>query len=110
MGIIRTTLTAGIWGVTGGVASIGAGMAYLSVGTTLVDITRNDPWLKTKTYTKYNPKANPALMDDCIKRVPLSKIRPELRDNEEALTLEFCRGVWSRWGMMIIVFLGTYVC
>ncbi|KAK9769135.1 hypothetical protein AB5N19_13566 [Seiridium cardinale] len=100
MGIIRTAVTAGLWGVTGGVASVGAGMAYLAAGTTLVDLTKNDPWFKTKTYTKYNPKANPALIDDCIKRVPLRKIRPDLRDNEEALTLEFCRGVWSRWGYL----------
>ncbi|KAI1876444.1 hypothetical protein JX265_003970 [Neoarthrinium moseri] len=98
MGIIRTTLTAGLWGVTGGVASLGAGMAYLAAGTTLVPMSKSDPWFKTKTYTKYNPKGNPALIDDCIKRVPLSKIRPDLRDNEEALTLEFCRGIWGRWG------------
>ncbi|KAI0122852.1 hypothetical protein BJ170DRAFT_114844 [Xylariales sp. AK1849] len=97
MGVIRTTLVAGLWGVTGGVASIGAGMAYLTVGTTLVDLARDDPWIKTKTYGKYNPKANPALQDDCIKHISLSKIRPDLRDNEEALTLEFCRGIWSRW-------------
>jgi hypothetical protein len=99
MGIIRTAVTASLWGITGGVASVGAGMAYLAAGTTLVDLTRNDPWLKTKTYAKYNPKGNPALMDECIKRVPLRKVRADLRDNEAALTLEFCRGIWSRWGM-----------
>jgi hypothetical protein len=99
MGIIRTAFLTSLCGVGGGVASIGAGMAYLSAGTTLVNLTRDDPWLKSKVYGKYNPKANPACMDDCIKRVPLSKIRPDLRDNEEALALEFCRGIWSRWGM-----------
>lgn len=99
MGIIRTAVTAGLWGMTGGVASVGAGMAYIAAGTTLVDLTKSDTWFKTKTYLKYNPKGNPALADDCIKRVPLRRIRPDLRDNEEALTLEFCRGVWGRWGM-----------
>ncbi|KAI6092668.1 hypothetical protein F4821DRAFT_224596 [Hypoxylon rubiginosum] len=98
MGIIRTALLTSIYGVTGGVASVGAGMAYLATTTSIVELTKADPMFKTKTYTKYNPKDNPALQDVVIKRIPLSKIRPELRDNEEALTLEFCRGVWSRWG------------
>ncbi|KAI2630853.1 hypothetical protein GGR54DRAFT_173589 [Hypoxylon sp. NC1633] len=101
MGIIRTALLTGIYGVTGSVASVGAGMAYLAAGTTLIDLTKNDPMFKTKTYAKYNPKGNPALQDVVIKRVPLRKIRPELRDDEEALTLEFCRGVWSRWGFWV---------
>ncbi|KAI1097367.1 hypothetical protein F4804DRAFT_327825 [Jackrogersella minutella] len=98
MGIIRTALLTSVWSVTGGVASVGAGMAYLAASTSLVDLTKNDPMFKTKTYAKYNPKGNPALQDVVIKRIPLSKIRPELRDNEAALNLEFCRGVWSRWG------------
>lgn len=87
-----------VWGVTGGVASVGAGMAYLAATTSRIDLSKNDPTFKTKTYAKYNPKGNPALQDVVIKRMPLRKIRPELRDNEEALTLEFCRGIWSRWG------------
>lgn len=73
-------------------------MAYLATSTAVVDLPTDDPWFKTKTYRKYNPKANPALQDDCIKRVPLSSIRPELRNDEKALALEFCRGIWSRWG------------
>ncbi|KAI1074486.1 hypothetical protein F5B20DRAFT_563458 [Whalleya microplaca] len=98
MGIIRTTFLTGLWGVTGGVASVGVGMAYLAASTSLIDLTKDDPIFKSKTYAKYNPKGNPALQDVVTKRIPLSKIRPDLRDNEQALTLEFCRGVWSRWG------------
>ncbi|KAI1769103.1 hypothetical protein GGR53DRAFT_475820 [Hypoxylon sp. FL1150] len=98
MGIIRTALLTSIYGVTGGVASVSARMAYLAATTSIVDLTKADPIFKTKTYARYNPKGNPALQDVVIKRIPLSKIRPELRDDEEALTLEFCRGVWSRWG------------
>ncbi|KAI0013874.1 hypothetical protein F4779DRAFT_561679 [Xylariaceae sp. FL0662B] len=98
MGIIRTTLLTGLYGMTGGVAGVGAGMAYLAASTTLVDLTKDDPMFKSKTYARYNPKGNPALQDVAVKRIPLRKIRPDLRDNEEALTLEFCRGVWSRWG------------
>ncbi|KAH9903626.1 hypothetical protein F4778DRAFT_92014 [Xylariomycetidae sp. FL2044] len=98
MGIIRTTFLTSLLAAGGGAAGVGAGMAYLAAATTLVNLTKDDPMFKSKTYARYNPKGNPALEDDCIKRVPLRKIRPELRDNEEALTLEFCRGIWSRWG------------
>ncbi|KAI1505442.1 hypothetical protein F5X99DRAFT_368002 [Biscogniauxia marginata] len=98
MGLIRTTVLTGLLGAAGGVASVGAGAAYLAASTTLVNLTKDDPMFRSKTYTRYNPKGNPAHQDDCIKRVPLSKIRPELRDDEEALALEFCRGIWSRWG------------
>ncbi|KAK6855963.1 hypothetical protein PG995_008114 [Apiospora arundinis] len=98
MGILRATFKTGLYGVTGGLASVGAGMAYLSATTSIVDLSKDDAWFRSKTYAKYNPKANPALQDDCIKRVPLSKIRPELRNDETALTLDFCRGIWSRWG------------
>ncbi|KAI8626820.1 hypothetical protein F5Y19DRAFT_190680 [Xylariaceae sp. FL1651] len=98
MGILRKAALTGLWGVTGGVASLGAGMAFLTGTTNLVPLTKDDQMFKTKTWAKYNPNDTPALKDDVIKAVPLSKIRPELRNDEAALTLEFCRGVWSRWG------------
>ncbi|KAI8949617.1 hypothetical protein F4801DRAFT_552724 [Xylaria longipes] len=98
MGILRTAALAGLWGVGGGVASVGAGVAYLCAATSFVPLTKDDRICKSKTWARYNPNENPALKDDLIKVVPLSKIRPELRNDEEALTLEFCRGVWSRWG------------
>ncbi|KAI2469286.1 hypothetical protein F4781DRAFT_230015 [Annulohypoxylon bovei var. microspora] len=91
MGIIRTTLLA----IPAGGATVGGYMAYLAATTTLVDLTKNDPMFKTKTYAKYNPNDNPALQDVVIKRVPLGSLKPELRGDEKALTLEFCRGVWS---------------
>ncbi|KAI0874753.1 hypothetical protein GGS24DRAFT_500467 [Hypoxylon argillaceum] len=98
MGIFRKALLAGALGVGGGVASVGAGMAYLAAVTSVVPLTKDDPMCKTKTWWRYNPRDNPAFKDDVIRAVPLSKLRPELRSDEAALTLEFCRGVWSRWG------------
>ncbi|TRX89618.1 hypothetical protein FHL15_009527 [Xylaria flabelliformis] len=98
MGILRTAVLTGLWGVGGGVASVGAGMAYLLATTSFVPLTKDDQMFKTKTWRRYNPNESPALKDDLIKVVPLSKIRPELRNDEKALTLEFCRGIWSRWG------------
>ncbi|KAI3336634.1 hypothetical protein HD806DRAFT_13077 [Xylariaceae sp. AK1471] len=98
MGIWRKAALTGLWGVGGGVAAVGAGMGFLLGSTTFVPLTKDDQMFKTKTWARYNPKENPAFKDDVIKVVPLSKIRPELRNDEAALTLEFCRGVWSRWG------------
>ncbi|KAH8165726.1 hypothetical protein CIB48_g2540 [Xylaria polymorpha] len=98
MGILRTAALTGLWSVGGGIASVGAGMAYIMAATSHVPLTKDDQAFKTKTWARYNPNGNPALKDDAIKAVPLSQIRPELRNDEAALTLEFCRGVWGRWG------------
>ncbi|KAI1321004.1 hypothetical protein F5Y16DRAFT_75426 [Xylariaceae sp. FL0255] len=95
MGFIRTVALTGLFTLTGGVAGVGAKIAY---GTNLVPLTKEDQVFKTKLWKKFNPRENPALKDDCIKSVALDKIRPELRNDEAALTLAFCKGVWSRWG------------
>ncbi|KAI1184001.1 hypothetical protein F5B17DRAFT_102660 [Nemania serpens] len=101
MGILRKAALVGLGSVGVGVASVGGGMAYLAGSTTFVPLTKDDPMFKTKTWRRYNPRENPAFKDDIIKTVPLSKIRQELRNDETALTLEFCRGVWSRWGFKV---------
>ncbi|KAI0199627.1 hypothetical protein F4808DRAFT_432316 [Astrocystis sublimbata] len=101
MGILRTAVLTGLLGVGGGVAGVGAGMAYLKAGTSFVPLTKDDKMFQTRIWRRYNPNNVPALKDDLVKVVPLSKIRPELRDDEAALTLEFCRGVWSRWAFKV---------
>lgn len=50
------------------------------------------------SYAKQNPSQNPTLHDYCVRRVPLSKIKPGLLADEDKLTTEFCRGVWSGLG------------
>ncbi|KAI1457202.1 hypothetical protein F4805DRAFT_429288 [Annulohypoxylon moriforme] len=91
MGIIKTALLA----IPASGATVGGYMAYLATTTSLIDLTKSDPMFKTKTYSKFNPKDNPALQDVVIKRIPLAAVKPELRNDEKALTLEFCRGVWG---------------
>ncbi|KAI0480079.1 hypothetical protein GGR56DRAFT_671229 [Xylariaceae sp. FL0804] len=98
MGVLRTALALGLTGAAGGVAAAGAGCAYLASNTQLFNLGRDDAMFRSNAYARYNPRGNPALHDDCVKRVPLGRVRPELRDDEAALTLAFCRGVWSRWG------------
>jgi hypothetical protein len=96
-GLVRRALAVAATGFGIGAAGT-VGSFYLSNTTNLVALAKDDPWFKSQTYKKFNPKGNPTLQDDCIKRVPLSKLKPELRDDEEALALAFCRGIWSRWG------------
>jgi hypothetical protein len=47
---------------------------------------------------KLNPSSNPTMHDICVRRIPISDIRPELLDKEEGLVEAFCAGVWSGWG------------
>lgn len=103
MGLLRTTLLTGALTGLGSAAGVGATMAYILSSSKVVKLTQKDPMLSDKTYARYNPRGIPPLADIVIKRVPLSKIKPELRNDDEALTLEFCRGVWSRWGKSPIV-------
>ena len=49
---------------------------------------------------RLNPEKNPTFHDYCVRRVPLSKIKPGLLADEDKLTTEFCRGLWSGQGMM----------
>src|SRR4051794_30865213 len=74
-------------------------IAYLVAGNTLISpLPKSDAIWTSRPYKRYNPNGNPETQDVCIKRIPLSKIRPDLLQKDGALTLEFCRGVWSSWG------------
>jgi hypothetical protein len=94
MGIIRKTIYTGV--LTGlGVAG------YLGASTTLArPLPLDDPLFSSKIYSQYNKHSNGSAQDIVVKRIPLSKIRPELLQNEGDLAIEFCRGVWSGLGML----------
>ncbi|KAJ4291378.1 hypothetical protein N0V88_005971 [Collariella sp. IMI 366227] len=92
MGIIKRALL-GTGVLTGGV------VGYLGAATTIISpIPKDDPLWASKSYAKYNLYQNPSTQDLCVKRIPLSKIKPELLQREGDLALEFCRGVWSGLG------------
>ena len=99
MGIIRKTIFAGALG--------GAGfVGYLGYSTTILSpLSRDDPIWKSKSYKKLNTQGNGVTQDICVKRIPLSKIKPELLQKEGDLVQEFCRGVWSGWGTWSCEFL-----
>lgn len=92
MGIIKKTFYTT---VLTGTALVG----YVAGSTSIIrPLPRDDPIWKSNPFNRYNVQNNPSTQDVCIKRVPLSKIRPELLEKDGDLVLEFCRGVWAGWG------------
>ncbi|RSL53448.1 hypothetical protein CEP53_007749 [Fusarium sp. AF-6] len=95
MGIIRKTVFTSLLGTS-------TAAAYLAAKNPVISpLPPNDPIWSARIYKNHNPNRNPATQDVCIKRIPLSKIRPELLQKDGDLTLEFCRGLWSGWGYAV---------
>lgn len=92
MGILRTGIYTGLLATTGSAAYLAARNPVIA------PLAASDSLWKSSVYKRYNPSGNPGTQDVCIKRIPLSKIRPELLEKEGDLALEFCRGVWSGLG------------
>lgn len=89
--------------------SIVALTGYGSLATvgTFVWMTRRSPVLPLSTsdylynstfYARYNPERNPSTADVCVRKVPLSKIKPEYLEKDGKLVERFCAGVWSGLG------------
>ena len=89
-----------VWtGLLGATAGTGYYTSYLAAKNPVISpLSPSDPIWTSSLYKKRNPSGNPATQDVCIKRIPISRIRPELLQKEGDLALEFCRGVWSGWG------------
>lgn len=98
MGLLRTTIFTGVLGATGAAACLAARNPVIS------PIAATDTIWTSSLYRRHNPSKNPATQDYCVKRIPLDRIRPDLLQNEGDLTLEFCRGVWSGWGLFFFAF------
>ena len=60
-----------------------------------------DPIFLSSFYKKFNPDQNPTTHDLCVRRVPLSKIKPSLRREDGKLVEAFCAGVWSGIGRLL---------
>jgi hypothetical protein len=96
MGVLRTLFTTT---VLGGAGSAGA-FAFWTRNAQFVPLTTADPIFTSQAYLFQNPNSNPATQDLCLRRVPLSKIKPQLLEKASsgALVEAFCAGVWSGWG------------
>lgn len=57
----------------------------------------SSPWLR-----RFNPHHNPATADECVRRLPLTKIRGDLIEDSlkggTGLVEAFCQGVWGGFG------------
>jgi len=83
--------------VVGGGAAAGA-FVFGTRNSHFVPLLASDPIFSSKSYLKYNPEKNPATQDFCVKKVPLSKIKPELLEKDGKLVEAFCAGVWGGLG------------
>ncbi|KIX09116.1 uncharacterized protein Z518_00194 [Rhinocladiella mackenziei CBS 650.93] len=64
-----------------------------------------EPLFQSKWFKKYNPHANGTMHDECVRRLPLFKIRPELIEDAQKggskLVEAFSQGVWGTFGYAI---------
>jgi hypothetical protein len=67
----------------------------------------SDPILSSSALRKYNPNNNPAVRDLCIRKVPLSKIKPELLEKDGELVEAFTAGIWGGPGTYLFMHFGT---
>ena len=61
-----------------------------------------DSTFKTQSYRRLNPSNNPTFHDVCVRRIPLTKLDPELAKDAEKggskLVERFAQGVWGGSG------------
>ncbi|KAL2403915.1 hypothetical protein ABEF95_004261 [Exophiala dermatitidis] len=64
-----------------------------------------EPLFRSQWFQKFNPGSNPTTHDECVRRLPLHKIRPELledaRNGGSKLVEAFSQGVWGGFGYKI---------
>ena len=65
------------------------------------EVMKTDDIFKSPHWLRLNPHKNVPLYDLCVRKVPLSKIKPELLEDPSALTTAFCAGMWSGKGRFI---------
>lgn len=84
-----------------GIPASAAAWTFWTRDSKFVPFDPEDDILKTSFFGKYNPQKNPATQDFCIKKVPVSKIQPELLKQEGKLAEAFCAGVWGGLGIWL---------
>jgi hypothetical protein len=69
-----------------------------------VPISSDDAIFSSTAYIRNNPNKNPQTKDLCVRKVPLSKIKPHLleKEGEGKLVEAFCAGVWGGIGQYIL--------
>lgn len=92
MGVIKALFKTAVYGAATTVATF----AVLTRKSEFPPVTAAaEELFKSELYKRLNPDGNTPLYDVCVRRVRLDKIRPELRNEPEALVTAFCAGIWS---------------
>lgn len=99
MGLIRKTLNTVLLGTAG---SLG-GFAIWTRNSKFVPFPADDAIFSSAAYIRNNPNKNPQTKDICVRKVPLSSIKPQLLEKEGKLVEAFCAGVWGGIGMLCFV-------
>jgi hypothetical protein len=94
MGVIRSLINVTALGGAGTLA----GWTFWTRNSKFVPLSATDPIFSLPAYAKNNPNRNPATQDLCVRKVPLSKIKPQLLENDGKLVEAFCAGVWGGLG------------
>lgn len=93
--------------IAGGTIGLGSFFIYTR-HTKFSPVEDSDPLIKLVKEKGWNPHNNPMIKDLYVRRVPLEKIRPELRDSPVRLTRALCAGVWSNWGIFLLASLEKF--
>lgn len=96
MGILRTTCALTGWTMLGATASF----LLWTRKSRIVDVPASDYIFSNTLFARFNPNNSPVTQDLCVRRVPLTKIRPELLEKEGRLVEAFSAGLWSGLGKL----------
>lgn len=71
-----------------------------------------EPLFQSSWYKKFNPLQNPTTHDECVRRLPLFKIRPELVEDAQKggskLVEAFSQGIWGGPGTFVLLLLSRH--
>jgi len=94
MGVFKSLSKVAAYGTIAGAG----GWALYTRKSNFVPLSTSDYIYNTTFYARNNPERNPATADLCVRRVPLSEIKPEYLEKEGKLVERFCAGVWGGLG------------
>lgn len=94
MGVFKTLSKVAAYGTVAGAG----GWAVWTRNSNFVPLSPSDYIYNTTFYARNNPERNPATADLCVRKVPLSQIKPEYLEKEGKLVEKFCAGVWGGLG------------
>lgn len=82
------------------IAAVGSVAAFFITvrDSKLVPLSTCDYIFKSDVFKQLNPNNNPTTHDLVLRKVPFSKIKPELLKDQAKLTERFCAGVWGGKG------------